>query len=280
MAKTACKKCDPHELCEECPEWIFTLADLIMCMMGLFVILWVLKPSPKDNPTSSPSAEEIKVFAAIREAFGYVPNNNSNDPVDMHMLMKKLDHMQGPGDGGKTKLQKKGPEGTDPEVTTIRRGKQASVGGKLLFETGRAELTRETTAALDEIVHIIRGHRQISLVKGHTSLDDLPDGTTPQQKMDLSVRRAKAVADYLTAKGVEPDILRVQGCSTFEPVIQRRYGADSQANNRRVEVEVTATLVEELQDRPAKRPTTADIAPNGAHAERVLREDTHATAAH
>ena len=43
MAK-GCKKCDPHEICEECPEWIFTLADLIMCMMGLFVILWVLKP--------------------------------------------------------------------------------------------------------------------------------------------------------------------------------------------------------------------------------------------
>ena len=42
-----CKKCDPHEICEECPEWIFTLADLIMCMMGLFVILWVLKPGPK-----------------------------------------------------------------------------------------------------------------------------------------------------------------------------------------------------------------------------------------
>ncbi len=82
MPKTACKKCDPHEFCEECPEWIFTLADLIMCMMGLFVILWVLKPSPKDNPTSSPTAKEIKVFAAIREAFGYVPNTNSNDPIE------------------------------------------------------------------------------------------------------------------------------------------------------------------------------------------------------
>ena len=39
-------KCKCKEVeCEECPEWIFTLADLIMCMMGLFVILWVIKPS-------------------------------------------------------------------------------------------------------------------------------------------------------------------------------------------------------------------------------------------
>ena len=252
MAVKGCKKCDPHELCEECPEWIFTLADLIMCMMGLFVILWVLKPSPQNNPTGAggPTEEEVKVFAAIREAFGYVPNNNSNDPIDMHMLMKKMEHVQGPGDGGKTKLEKKGPEGTDPEVTTIRKGKQASVGGKLLFEPGRAELTRETLASLDQIVEIIRGHRQIALVKGHTSLDDFGDGTTAQLKLDLSMRRAQAVADYLTAKGVEPDILRVQGCSTFEPVAQRRYGPGSQAANRRVEVEVTSNLVEELQDRP------------------------------
>jgi outer membrane protein OmpA-like peptidoglycan-associated protein len=276
MAKTACKKCDPHELCEECPEWIFTLADLIMCMMGLFVILWVLKPSPKENPKSALSEEEKNVVAAIREAFGYVPNANSNDPIDLHMLMKKLDHAQGPGDGGRTKLEKKAPDGTDPEVTTIRKGKQASVGGKLLFDTGRAELTRETTAQLDQIVQLIRGHRNIALVEGHTSLDDLPDETSAQQKMDLSVRRAKAVADYLTAKGVEPDIIRVQGCSTFEPVIQRHYGPGAQVSNRRVEVEVTATLVEELQDRSAARQMMTEPA-NVPAPSRVLSDDAAAT---
>ena len=258
MPKTACKKCDPHELCEECPEWIFTLADLIMCMMGLFVILWVLKPGPKDKIKNDLSDEEIAVIAAIKEAFGYVPKANSNDPIDLHMLMRKVDHLKSPGDGGKTQLEKKSPEGTDPEVTSIRQGKQASVGGKLLFDTGSADLTRETTAQLDQIVEIIRGHRQIALVKGHTSLDDLPDGATAQQKLDLSFRRAKVVADYLMTKGVEPDILRPQGCSTFEPVIQRRYGPGAQANNRRVEVEVTASLVEEFQDRPAARQMTTE----------------------
>ena len=279
MAAKACKKCDPHELCEECPEWIFTLADLIMCMMGLFVILWVLKPSPKENPPGSLSEEEIKVIAAIKEAFGYVPNANSNDPIDVHMLMKKVERMQGPGDGGKTKLEKKSAEGTDPEVTTIRKGKQASVGGRLLFDAGRADMTKEVAGQLDQIVQIIRGHRQIALVKGHTSLDDYAESATPQQKMDLSVRRAKAVADYLTAKGVEPDILRVQGCSTFEPVIQRTYGNDAQATNRRVEVEMTATLVEELQDRPAMRQTTVEPTnvPAGA---RVLPAEQPAAASY
>ena len=58
MAK-GCKKCDPHEICEECPEGIFTLADLIMCMMGLFVILWVLKPSPSPKTGSTDIDAEL-----------------------------------------------------------------------------------------------------------------------------------------------------------------------------------------------------------------------------
>ena len=63
MAK--CGKCDPHEICEECPEWIFTLADLIMCMMGLFVILWVLKPDPGKTAHELPTNDDqlVKVLA-------------------------------------------------------------------------------------------------------------------------------------------------------------------------------------------------------------------------
>jgi flagellar motor protein MotB len=87
-------------------------------------------------------------------------------------------------------------------------------------------------------------------IKGHTSLDDLPDGATEQQKMDLSLRRAQAAADYLVSKGVEADIIRVQGCSTFEPLTQHQYTVDAQTLNRRVEVEATNTLIDDLQDKP------------------------------
>jgi len=257
MSKPTCK-CKEHE-CEECPEWIFTLADLIMCMMGLFVILWVLKPGPKEAMTVL-DGDWIKQVAAIRDAFGYVPDPQSKDPVDIHLLMKKLeslDPMKGPGDGGKSSIPRKTPTGVDDEAQTIRPGRQSAVGGKLLFAPGQAKLTPETTGLLDEVAELIRGHRNIVLVKGHASFDDLPDGATAQQRMDLSLRRAQAVADYLTAQRVEPEILRVQGCSTFEPVSRGAYTEDAQARNRRVEVEATDLLVEERQDRP--RPAAISI---------------------
>lgn len=260
----ACKKCDPHEICEECPEWIFTLADLIMCMMGLFVILWVLKPSGNPNPAAGPvtQAQEkqlVEQLGAIRQSFGYQPDPHSNDPVDIELLLKKMDHgSPGPAERGKSKQEIQGAEGTDPEVTSIRVGKQSTVGGRLQFERGERSLSRQTTQALDQIATQIRGHRNVVVIKGHASLDDFNEGASAEDQMALSVARAKAVADYLIGKGVEPEILRVQGCSTYEPVAQRVYKPESQAINRRVEIEVTATLVEQLQDQ-TKRRTVAPL---------------------
>ncbi len=255
MSAKKCSKCDPHEICEECPEWIFTLADLIMCMMGLFVILWVLKPGPDPNTRTMTDAETLRVIGSIREAFGYIPDPMSQDPVDVQLLLKKIEQMKmnGPGEKGKTLRESNGAEGTDPEVTSIRPGKQAAVGSRLLFERGGATLGRNALFMLDQIVLEIRGHRNVVMVKGHTSHDDFAENATPEQKMDLSLRRAQAVSDYLTSKGVSPDIIRVQGCSTFEPVLQRAYTPDAQSINRRVEVEASATLVEQLQDSTKNR---------------------------
>jgi len=265
MSKPACK-CKEVE-CEECPEWIFTLADLIMCMMGLFVILWVLKPGPKNEGTLD--GDWIKVVAAIRDAFGYMPDPKSSDPVDVHMLLKKIeaiDATKGPGDGGKKPLPRRSPIGIDDESQSIRPGKKSAVGGKLLFQPGDAKLSNETMRLLDQVAELIRGHRNIVHIKGHASLDDLPDGSTPQQRMDLSLRRAQAVADYLTLQRVEPEVLRVQGCSTFEPVSRGAYTEDAQALNRRVEVEATDTLVEERQDRVRAAPVRPPAAPSSVTA--------------
>jgi flagellar motor protein MotB len=262
MAKKAACRCKAVE-CEECPEWIFTFADLVMLMMGFFVILWVLKPNPNKTPPGQPSQNEdlVKAEAAIREAFGYVPDPTSKDPVDVEMLIKKLQTLKlnGPGEKGMTKIEPKGAEGVEDEVTAIRRSKQATVGGRLLFAVGDSQLSPDMLEPLDEIAQQIRGHRSIVLVKGHAGLDDFSEGASPQQYMDLSLRRAQNVADYLVSKGVSADILRVEGCSTFEPVIQRAYTAEGRASNRRVEVEATATLVQAFQDAPATQPTLDDM---------------------
>ncbi len=250
MAKPHCK-CKAPE-CEECPEWIFTFADLVMLMMGFFVILWVLKPPPGKPQDATLDEKWLEVVAKIRQAFGHLPDPESKDPVDMHALMKKIELLEppikGPGKGGTTKEPPQAPQGTDPLVMTVRPGQHVVIGGRIQFQPGDGALTPESKGVLDEAVKLIRGYRNIFQIKGHTSLDDFAESATPQQLMDLSLRRAQVCADYLIAHGVAPDTVRVQGCSTFEPIIQRTYTPDAQSSNRRVEVEVTDQLVQERQD--------------------------------
>src|SRR4029079_3973895 len=100
-----CKKGDPHAISEQGHEGIFTLADLIMCMMGLFVILWVLKPGPKPEDKQKMTEEQLKVVDSIREAFKYEPGPHSQDPIDLELLLRKLQKIKphmGPGEGGET----------------------------------------------------------------------------------------------------------------------------------------------------------------------------------
>jgi flagellar motor protein MotB len=253
MAAKACR-CKKVE-CEECPEWIFTFADLVMLMMGFFVILWVLKPNPgkKGSDNDSENDYVVKIAASIRAGFDYVPNPQSKDPVDKQMIIDGLSRIHPPGEGkmGNAKSEPKGAVGTENEVTSIRPSNHATEGGKMLFERGSDVLTDQTKAELDQVADMIRGHRNIVMIKGHTSLDDLPDGATEQQKMDLSLKRAQAAADYLGSKGVDPRAIRVQGCSTFEPLTEREYTVDAQTLNRRVEVEATNTLIDDLEQKPA-----------------------------
>src|SRR3984885_5018087 len=96
-----CKKVE----CEECPEWIFTFADLVMLMMGFFVILWVTKPSPtkqthEASETNPDDTELIKFEAAARVAFGFKPGNNDNDPVSTFIKTHDMSHvmLSGPHD--------------------------------------------------------------------------------------------------------------------------------------------------------------------------------------
>src|SRR5579859_2782085 len=188
--------CKKSAECEECPEWIFTFADLVMLMMGFFVILWVLKPAPGKSE-ENPKADDdwIAVVAAVREAFGYLPDPHSSDPVDLHMLLKKMhtiNPVKGPRLGSKARVEQHSTDGTDPEVQTIREGKVSTIGSRMLFDRGSAELTPLTRTALDQAAGQIKGHYTIVYVRGHTAADDLPEDATIKQQFDLSMKRAQA----------------------------------------------------------------------------------------
>jgi len=255
MAKPKCR-CKAAE-CEECPEWIFTFADLVMLMMGFFVILWVLKPYPGKDGEAQPTLP-IETRAIFKDQFGFAPDPNSNDPVDVYLRGLHMRKPMGRDIQGKTANEQQGVKGTEPEVEMIRKSIAVGTGTRVLFDGADDKLTPDAMRSLDTLANLIRGHTNIYMVKGHTSADDYPDSSDESQKMALSLRRAQAAADYLVTKGVDRMTLRVQGCSTFEPVILRAYTGDARMLNRRVEVESTGTPVKQLQGSPKTKPATPE----------------------
>ncbi|MEM1011428.1 MAG: OmpA family protein [Planctomycetota bacterium] len=257
--------CDPEELCEECPEWIFTLADLLMCMMGLFVILWVLKPDATSDAEQATQQEirQQELIRDIQNAFGATSADTAERQMRIEELYRALDQMKRDGAGGKghAETAAKGAEGSDPEVMNIRDGDYAGLGGRVHFDAGSDTLTEESAVAVRQVAAKIRGFRNIVLVKGHTSPDDLPmevARNSPEGRrleIDLALRRANVVTDALIAAGVTPDILRVQAAGGYEPIRLRAYDEADRRMNRRVEIQATDQLT---ADRAARDPAAAD----------------------
>lgn len=98
-----------------------------------------------------------------------------------------------------------------PQMDTI------TVGAEKLFGFDKANLKAEGKAALDDAAAKIKANPEIKavIVTGHT---DRIGSDAYNQK--LSERRAKQVADYLAAQGVDPSIIEAVGKGESEPVVQ------------------------------------------------------------
>jgi len=99
------------------------------------------------------------------------------------------------------------------------------------FAFDSAALTPESSAMLDDAVKILQRHPELSVeVAGHT--DNIGSAAYNQR---LSERRARSVADYLIAHGVDGANITVKGYGESDPVADNGT-AEGRAANRRVEL--------------------------------------------
>ncbi len=81
-----------HHEEEQGEGWIVSFADLMTLMMSFFVIMAAGNPQ---DAKIDPDFKEI--IAAVKEAFNYLPPADSNDPVDLQILMNQTSQSEGPG---------------------------------------------------------------------------------------------------------------------------------------------------------------------------------------
>lgn len=107
------------------------------------------------------------------------------------------------------------------------------VSEELGFEGGQFDLKRTAQPLLQNLVGAINKSKFDVNIEGHS--DSL---TNPQiDNMDLSLRRALAVARFLIRNGVEKSKVSVSGYGPYRPVADNRT-QEGRMLNRRVEVNI------------------------------------------
>ena len=99
------------------------------------------------------------------------------------------------------------------------------------FKFDSAELTPESSAVLDKVAaHLRRSPALRVEVLGHASSEG-----SVAYNMDLSVRRASAVREYLVEHGVQVGNMRATGYGELQPVVSNA-AEHGRVINRRVEL--------------------------------------------
>jgi OOP family OmpA-OmpF porin len=102
--------------------------------------------------------------------------------------------------------------------------------GKIVFDSARASLSRDSTGLMDFLVHAAMRCPQFAIeVDGHTDSDGNPDSN-----LDLSKRRAQSVVDYLAKAGLDASKLTAVGYGNSRPIADNST-EEGKAENRRIE---------------------------------------------
>ncbi len=113
----------------------------------------------------------------------------------------------------------------------IKKGEKI-VLNNILFETGRAVLTKSSYVELDKLVKIMKNSKINVEISGHT---DNTGGYDLNKR--LSQSRAEAVVKYLLLQGVEENRMKSAGYGPDQPIAPNTT-KDGRAKNRRVEMKI------------------------------------------
>jgi len=123
----------------------------------------------------------------------------------------------------------------DSGVSVTRVGNDIilNMPGNVTFGSNRTDLKPDFFEVLNSVSLVLNEYNQSIIdIEGHTDSDG-----SDQFNLDLSTRRARAVADYLSSQQVDRRRLKVLGIGEREPIASNQT-ARGKAQNRRVEIKI------------------------------------------
>ena len=127
-------------------------------------------------------------------------------------------------------------KGTGVEVTRTAEGEIKLVAPEnVTFATNSSTISSRFTNTLDSIASVLKEYPDSNItVSGHTDSTGNDAINNP-----LSVNRANSVASYLKQQGIASSRITATGYGSKQPIASNST-ADGRAQNRRVEIKITA----------------------------------------
>lgn len=224
-----------EEVEESAPFWVVAYLDLTQQFLAFFILMFSL------------STIDIVKLMAILESFqkatgGGKPIPGRHKPLPLVARIRT----ENPGVDTHGTVMRPVAEGDQILVERAHEGLKITLEGMALFREGSAELEEGGKRQIVTLMNIVTGYFNFLEIRGFTSENPedaiLVDGK--HDHVELSVRRARAVYDYMITASkypVEAERLRVTGCGTQSPIVPSSKG-NPRERNRRVEVIVSEEM--------------------------------------
>lgn len=117
------------------------------------------------------------------------------------------------------------------QVKEEQRGVVITLGGEVLFTSGKSDLLPLAKDKLNEVYKVLKEQKHPKLrIEGHTD-----SVGSPEENRKLSLARAESVKSQLVGQGYPSDRITTAGLGPDRPVADNG-SAEGRANNRRVEI--------------------------------------------
>jgi len=220
------KKRPPEQ--ENTDRWVVSYADFITLMFAFFVTMYALSRVDVDKV----ALFEGSVKSALR-ANPEPPAVGKPGPVIEGVFPASPDMVGIEKDF--RKIIETLPNADGVSLEQEQRGLVVSIGERVLFESGQAQIRPEAKPSLDAIAFFLSGLSNNILVEGHT--DNVPITSAKyESNWELSTERATQVLRYMVEyRGLSAARVAASGYAEYKPVVSNET-PEGRAKNRRVDV--------------------------------------------
>lgn len=224
---------------EGAPEWLISFADMVMLIMGFFVILLAMnmgpkatavqggEPSEKEAHANTAESRYADLVLSIREGFNSKVDPFGSDPSEEWLRKRLRDRHEG-------STNQAGPQGDHPNLQAIRPTDYNRVTARVPFDDGSSTLNADAREVIASAAVGLRDHKWIVDVRGHVSPFESMRNTRAARQ--LAFDRAYAVAQVLVENGVSWDNIRVSSLGETDRVVPKTFDREKDRANQRVEI--------------------------------------------